>query len=90
HGSGRSARSQAGAGLGAPRGRAGKPPSGRLLLEQLYDWEKVEDPVTRRFSRASTLAWTPGELKALTSPEDQARLDFERMLQLLLDEAGSM
>ncbi|MCY1036592.1 hypothetical protein OV207_34465 [Corallococcus sp. BB11-1] len=27
---------------------------------------------------------------APTSPEDQARLDFERMLQLLLDEAGSM
>ncbi|RKG65500.1 hypothetical protein D7V80_23185 [Corallococcus sp. CA054B] len=34
-------------------------------LKQLYDWEKVEDPVTRRFFRASTLAWTREELKAL-------------------------
>ncbi|RKH33120.1 hypothetical protein D7Y13_08805 [Corallococcus praedator] len=49
----------------------------QLRLEQLYDWEKVEDPVTRRFFRASTLAWTPEELKALVEATLRAYLPEE-------------
>lgn len=46
-------------------------------LAQLYDWEKVEDPITRRFFRASTRVWTREELAALVAATIHAYLPEE-------------
>ncbi|RKH36884.1 hypothetical protein [Corallococcus sicarius] len=43
-------------------------------LDQLYAWEEVVDPVTRRFFRAATRAWTREELEALVAATVRAYL----------------
>ncbi|WP_147444674.1 hypothetical protein [Corallococcus sp. CA053C] len=46
-------------------------------LKQLYAWEEVEDPVTRRFLRAATRAWTREELEAVVAATVRAYLPEE-------------